>query len=79
MGKIFARTYATSLMGFHEIELYAIIRNKFTLLVSNELEQNWKRFLDDCLIFKIMFNKSKRAARCLKQYQSSYTIYYGNE
>ena len=79
MGKIFARTYATSLMGFHEIELYAIIRNKFTLPVSNELEQNWKRFSDDCLIFKIMFNKAKRVARCLKQDQRSYTIYYGNE
>ena len=38
-------------MGFHEIELYAIIRNKFTLPVSNYFEQNWKRFLDDCFIF----------------------------
>ena len=38
-------------MGFHEIELYAIIRNKFTLPVYNYFEQNWKRFLDDCFIF----------------------------
>ena len=38
-------------MGFHEIELYATIRNKFTLPASNYLEQNWKRFLDDCFIF----------------------------
>ena len=38
-------------MGFHEIELYAIIRNKFTLPVSNYFEQNWKTFLDDCFIF----------------------------
>ena len=51
MGKIFVQTYATLLMGFHETELYAIIRNKFTPPVSNYVEQNWKRFLDDCLIF----------------------------
>ena len=51
MGTIFAPTYATLSMGFHEIELYAIIRNKFTLPVSNYFEQNWKRFLDDCFIF----------------------------
>ena len=47
----FAPTYATLSMGFHEIELYAIIRNKFTLPVSNYFEQNWKRFLDDCFAF----------------------------
>ena len=35
MGTIFAPTYATLSMGFHEIELYATIRNKFTLPVSN--------------------------------------------
>ena len=35
MGTIFASTYATLSMGFHEIELYAINRNKFTLTVSN--------------------------------------------
>ena len=59
MGTIFAPTYATLwamgtmgyTIGFHEIELYAIIRNKFTLPVSNYFEQNWKRFLDDCFIF----------------------------
>ena len=51
MGTIFAPTYPTLPMGFHEIELYAIIRNKFTLLVSNYFEQNWKRFLYDCFIF----------------------------
>ena len=36
--------YATLSMGFHEIELYDIIRNKFTLPVSNYFEQNWKSF-----------------------------------
>ena len=51
MGTIFAPTYATLSMGFPEIELYAIIRNKFILPVSNYFEQNWKRFLDDCFIF----------------------------
>ena len=51
MGTLFALTYATLSMGFHEIELYAIIRNKFTLPVSNYFEENWKRFLDDGFIF----------------------------
>ena len=51
MSTIFAPTYATLSMGFHEIELYAITRNKFTLPVSNYFEQNWKIFLDDCFIF----------------------------
>ena len=51
MGTIFAPKYATLSRGFHEIEFYAIIRNKFTLPVSNYFEQNRKRFLDDCFIF----------------------------
>ena len=46
----FVPTYATLSMGFHETELYAIIRKKFTLPVSNHFEQNWKRFLDYCFI-----------------------------
>ena len=51
MCAVFALTYATLSMGFHEIELYAIIRHKFTLQISNYFEQNWKRFLDDFFIF----------------------------
>ena len=51
MGTIFAPLYATLSMGVREIELYPIIRNKFTLPVSNYIEQNWKRFLDVCFIF----------------------------
>ena len=50
MGTIFALTHATLSMGFHETELYTIIRNKFTLPVSNYFEQNWKRFFDHCFI-----------------------------
>ena len=68
MGIIFAPTY-TTLMGYHEIELYAKIRNKFTLPVSSYFEQNWKRFLDDFFTFlRLSFNKAKRIARCFKQY-----------
>ena len=51
MGTIFAPTYATLSIGFHKIELYAIIKHKFTLPVSKYFEQNWKIFLDDCFIF----------------------------
>ena len=41
MGTTSAPTYATLSMGFHEIDLYTIIRNKFTLPFSNYFEQNW--------------------------------------
>ena len=51
VGTIFAPTYATLSMGFHEIELYGAITSKFTLPVSNFFEQIWKRFLDDRFIF----------------------------
>ena len=51
MGPIFAPTYVTLSMGFHEVELYAIIKNKVTLPVSNYFEQNWKRVLNDCFTF----------------------------
>ena len=50
MGTIFAPTYGTLSIDYHEIELYAIIKNKFTLPVSKDFEQNWKRYLDDCFI-----------------------------
>ena len=68
MGTIFAPSYATLSIGFHEPELYAIIRNKFTLPVYNlfwtKLKKNFKGLLH---IFKIKFNKAKRIARCFKQ------------
>ena len=50
MGTSFAPTLSLS-MGFHEIELYTIIRNKFNVAISNYSEQSWKRFLNHCFIF----------------------------
>ena len=83
MGTTSAPTYATLSMGFHEIDLYTIIRNKFTLPFSNYFEQNWtilsKIFRWLLHIFKIKFNKAKRIARCFKQCQPSYIIYYGSK
>ena len=67
-------TYAALSMCFHEAELYAIIRNKFTLPISNYFEQNWKRFLDDCFIFLGL--SLIKPNECFKEYQPSYTIYY---
>ena len=74
MGTIFAPTYTTLLMGYHEIELYAIIRNKFTLLVSilNKIGKDFRWFFH---LFKIKFNKAKQTASYFKQNQTSYTIY----
>ena len=39
MGTIFTLTYATLSTGFHETELYGIIRKKFTLPVSNYFDK----------------------------------------
>ena len=70
MSTIFAPSYATLSIGFHEPELYAIIRNKFTLPVYNlfwtKLKKNFRGLLH---IFKIKFNKAKRIARCFKQFK----------
>ena len=51
MSTIFPPTYGELSMGFREIELYTIIRSKFTLPICNCFEQNWKGFLDYCFIF----------------------------
>ena len=51
MGTIFAPTYATLTMGYHEEKLYTIIRNKFNDPQSEYFEKHRKRFLEDCFIF----------------------------
>ena len=53
MGTIFAPTYATLSMGFHETELYTIIRNKFTL---------WKKDL-----YGYLFKTNELKKICLLQ------------
>jgi len=50
MGTIFAPTYASLTMAFHETSLYDVIENKFGDLAKNYFVENWKRFLDDCEI-----------------------------
>ena len=47
MGTTFASTYATLSMGFHEIDLYTVIRNKFTLPFSilNKFGKDFKMIL----------------------------------
>ena len=63
MGTIFATPYTTLSMGFHDIELYGIIRNEFTLPASNYFEQNWKKLLGDRFIF-LRLSLTRNAARC---------------
>ena len=41
MDTIFVPTYATLSMGFHEIEIYATIRNKFTLTILNKIGKDF--------------------------------------
>ena len=50
MGSIVAPVYATLAMGFLEIKMYTIIRNTFTADYCSYIENNFKRFLDDCFI-----------------------------
>ena len=84
MGTIFASTCATLSMGFHEINLYTIFKNKFTLLVYHSTTQLFWTKLEKIFrwlfrIFKVKFNKAKRIARCFKQYQPCCIIYYRNK
>ena len=66
VGTIFSPTCLPLTMGYHEIKLYSIIKiitnyKKFILPVSSCLEQNWKRFLNECFIFfKIKLDKTKQ-------------------
>ena len=47
MGTVFAPTYANLTMAYHEIQVYFVIKNTYSLVVSKFFEENWFRFLDD--------------------------------
>jgi len=51
MGTKVAPTYATLVMGYLEDKLYQNIRIEFGDEFSDYIQQNWKRYLDDCFIF----------------------------
>ena len=51
MGTVFAPTYANLTMAYHEIQVYIVIKNTYSLVVSKFFEENWFQFLDDCEIF----------------------------
>ena len=34
-------------MAYHEIQVYFVIKNTYSLVVSKFFEENWFRFLDD--------------------------------
>ena len=48
MGIIFAPTYANVIMGFFELTVYDLCRNKFGEDLGHFILENWSRFLDDC-------------------------------
>ena len=50
MGTVFAPTYANLTMAYHEIQVYFIIKNIYSLVVRKFFEENWFQFLDDCEI-----------------------------
>ena len=48
MGSIFAPTYANLTMGFFELTIYDLCRDKFGKDLGNFIFENWSRFFDDC-------------------------------
>ena len=50
MDTVFAPTYANLTMAYHEIQVYLVIKNTYSLVVSKLFEENWFQFLDDCEI-----------------------------
>ena len=50
MGTIVAPTYANLTMGYLETKLYKLIEETFGIETRKHIEENWKRFLDDCFI-----------------------------
>ena len=50
MGTVFAPTYANLTITYHKIQVYFVIKNTYSLVVSKFFEENWFRLLDDCEI-----------------------------
>ena len=50
MGTKFAPTYATSVMGYLEENLYKTIKQKYGIHEAKLFRENWKRFFDDCFL-----------------------------
>ena len=50
MGTKVAPTYATLVLGYFEIRLYEKVEQEFDVQFRQYIEQNWKRYLDDCFI-----------------------------
>ena len=46
-GTVLAPTYANLTMAYHEVQVYFVIKNTYSLVVSKFFEENWFRFLDD--------------------------------
>ena len=51
MGAVFAPTYANLTMAYHEIQVYFVIKNAYSLVLSKLFEKNWFRFSDAYEIF----------------------------
>ena len=50
MDTVFPPTYANLTMTYYEIQVYFIIKNTYSLVVSKFFEESWFRVLDDCEI-----------------------------
>ena len=57
MGTIFAPTYANLTLEYHEIKVYSIISQSYTL-ASKRFQNSRLRYLDDCqILLKVDFIK----------------------
>ena len=75
MGTVVAPTSANLTMAYHEIQVYLVIKNTYSLVVNKFFEENWLRFLDDCeilLIIKLI--KSDDLLTILNQVNPNFTM-----
>ena len=67
MGTIFATTFANLTMGYHEVIVYSIIRQSYSL-DSKHFENSCFRYLDDCqILLKVNLIKPEHLLSILNQ------------
>ena len=58
MGTKVAPTYATLVLSYLETQLYHKLEGKFSRNFRIHIEENWKRFLDDCFLLWTLDNEN---------------------
>ena len=80
MDTVFPPTYANLTMTYYEIQVYFIIKNTYSLVVSKFFEESWFRVLDDCEIpLNTKLIKPNDLLTILNQVNPKLTIYNGEK